>query len=367
MATRARFPSAFCTSFLIYPHPTLGQSEATPQSTLLTMAKPDSGRLRLPPTTNAGALDVLPLELLHAILPQLDLRSLLAFRTLNRRAAELVDSLLPYQAIKQHAADALRDILRIETASWITCRTLYEKLCTPACEECGDFGACFYILTCKRVCTICSAHNKFYHPMDRRDMRAELGLDDDSIIDTLPRMRVSPATYNGIKITLGPAILFDRKSATHAALSLYGSYSAIRDHAAALKRHHPRRSSSGTFRHAAITRAPWFNTQLQKVDSGIFCGGCPAYRQFTVTSFDDHLKTFGNMNLGSIPCVAVRVGRKWFANEVTKSGGMGTLGLQGPSYEGPVGNLEENVYYFSYLECLGMQSNLVFLPHAEMI
>lgn len=47
---------------------------------------------------------------------------------------------------------------------------------------------------------------------------------------------------------------------------------------------------------------------------------------------------------------------------------MGTLGLQGPSYEGPTGNLEENVHYFSYLEYLGLQSNFVFLPHqAEVI
>lgn len=131
--------------------------------------------------------------------------------------------------------------------------------------------------------------------MERRDIRAGFKL-DDSIIDTLPRMRLSPGTYNGTKIMLGPTILFDRKSATHAAVSRFGSRSKF---AVLLRRYSTRLPSSGTLRHAAITMVPWFNTRLQKVDSGFFCDGCPlSPRQFTVTSFDDHLKTFGNIKYG---------------------------------------------------------------------
>ncbi|KAL7784632.1 hypothetical protein V8C37DRAFT_344984 [Trichoderma ceciliae] len=39
-----------------------------------------------------------------------------------------------------------RGILSIETGRCITCSTLYEKLCTHGCEQCGDFGVYLYFL-----------------------------------------------------------------------------------------------------------------------------------------------------------------------------------------------------------------------------
>ncbi|KAI0484955.1 hypothetical protein GGR56DRAFT_616277 [Xylariaceae sp. FL0804] len=116
---------------------------------------PEQGHFCLPPTKDIGALDDLPPELVAMILSELDLRTLTDFRCVNRRAAELVNSLVEYKAITTHAQNALRDILSIEAGRGITCRTLYDKLCTPNCEQCGDFGSYLYLLTCKRLCFFC--------------------------------------------------------------------------------------------------------------------------------------------------------------------------------------------------------------------
>ncbi|EQL02064.1 hypothetical protein G6O67_005618 [Ophiocordyceps sinensis] len=67
------------------------------------------------PTTNAGVLDRLPLETLHEILFELDLRTLVALRRVNRRGRELVGSLPQWNAISKHARNALRGILALET------------------------------------------------------------------------------------------------------------------------------------------------------------------------------------------------------------------------------------------------------------
>jgi hypothetical protein len=288
--------------------------------------------LRLPPRTNLGVLDALPPELLQEILSQLDLRTLTDFRRINRRAIELVNSLPQYKAINTHALNALRGILSIETGRWITCRTLYEKLCTPGCEQCGDFGGYLYLLTCKRVCFLCLSQDRRYLPLSPRRASWKFGL-DSRIINTLPRMRVICGTYSpNEKRISAPSVLVDYESALHAGISLHGSLSAMQKYVAdmeaqklqaysarvaAMKRsgsitrrmRQPLTSdpfdgqSGNPFRFVAIVNVPWLNRSLQEVEWGFHCVGCekscrpPLHyrRKFTAASFDDHLKQFGNI------------------------------------------------------------------------
>ncbi|KAL7943429.1 hypothetical protein V8C42DRAFT_106875 [Trichoderma barbatum] len=128
-------------------------------------------------TTNIGALDALPPELIQKILSQLDLRTLADFRLVNRRARELVNFVPEYNAITTHAHNALRGILSIKTGRWITCNTLYERLCTPKCEQCGDFGGYLYLITCKRVCFLCLSHDRLFLPLVPRHVNRKFGLD----------------------------------------------------------------------------------------------------------------------------------------------------------------------------------------------
>lgn len=293
----------------------------------------------LPPTKNAGVLDTLPLEMLRSILHSFDLRSLVDFRRVNRRAAYLVDSLFHYQVIKRHAPNALRGILRIETSWWITCLTLYEKLCTKGCEVCGDFGGYLYLLTCKRVCFRCFTQDDSYLPLSPGLACRKFGLNSQTV-KTLPHMKVVPGKYTppshnfncSTRIWPPGPQLIDYDSAVQAGISLHGSstvmerhvsnavaqreqaYQARLDAAAAAQAQQPeapkrrvRRPARMTprvpdagvlnpLRFVAIVHVPWFNKSSHEAEWGFYCTQCHLESRspkFTAASFDEHLERLG--------------------------------------------------------------------------
>ena len=313
-------------------YPRLNLDDHTLDSNLpSTKSQPQVECLRLPPRTNLGVLDALPLELLHEILSQLDLRTLTDFRCINRRAIDLVNSLPQYRAVNTYALNALRGVLSIETGRWITCRAIYEKLCTPGCEQCGDFGGYLYLLTCKRVCFLCLSQDRLYLPLSPRRASRKFGL-DSRIINTLPRMRVICGIYSPNEKRVGaPSVLVDYESALDAGISLHGSLRAMQKYVAdmeaqKLQAYNARVSaaaaasitcrmrqpttsdpfdgkSGNPFRFVAIVNVPWLNRSLQEVEWGFHCVGCekccrrPLHyrRKFTAASFHDHLKEVGNI------------------------------------------------------------------------
>ncbi|KAI0908435.1 hypothetical protein F4823DRAFT_625585 [Ustulina deusta] len=95
--------------------------------------------LHRPPNTDVGVLNLLPLQLLQESFPN------------------------STQAI-EFARNPLRGILGIETGRWITCSTLYEKICGLQCENCGDFGGYLYLLTCKPH----ESHTWHYSPNENK-------------------------------------------------------------------------------------------------------------------------------------------------------------------------------------------------------
>lgn len=103
-----------------------------------------------------GILDTLPLELLQNVFSQVDLRTVVNFRTVNRRALGVIDSIPEYRIIIQHAPDSLRAALCVETASYITPFGLWETLTNSKCNDCGGLGGLIYLINCQRVCLPCS-------------------------------------------------------------------------------------------------------------------------------------------------------------------------------------------------------------------
>jgi len=288
-----------------------------------------------PPTTYAGALDALPLELVHDILSQLELSTLLDFQRASRRARALVHSLPEYKAIITHAHNALYGILGIKTGCWITCRTLYEKLCRKECEQCGDFGGYLYLLTCKRVCFLCLANDRLYLPIPRTEAGWRFGL-DRHIVDTLPLMRVIPGKYapNNKKATR--SVLVDYESAFLAGVELHGSLSAMNKYVSDMatqkleaynanattkkrfgvntsRMRLPRMTdphdghASNPLRFVAIVAVPALSTPSQEVEQGFYCLGCDHSsrpplrhwrRKFTAASFEEHLRQCGEIKNG---------------------------------------------------------------------
>lgn len=77
-----------------------------------------------PACHSAGQLDQLPAELVLQVLLQIDIPSLTRFRSVNRRAMELVDSVRQYAALIQHCPNIVRAIVSIQADSF-DCGTLY--------------------------------------------------------------------------------------------------------------------------------------------------------------------------------------------------------------------------------------------------
>ncbi|OAQ73806.2 F-box domain-containing protein [Pochonia chlamydosporia 170] len=276
---------------------------------------------RTQPVARAGTLDSLPLELIHKILCQLDVRTLSDFRATNRRATELVDTLPQYKAIITHARNALRGILSIQTGRWITCRTLYQKLCTPQCEHCGDFAGYLYLLTCKRVCFLCFTKNDLYLPLPPGRACRKFGL-TRQIVQTLPLMTVIPGIYSPNEKKAPKRVLVDYEASLYAGIKLHGSRNAMNQYIADREAELATRQSTSTgrrrrvpvadhfdgesgnpFRFVAISFVPQLVKTSRDVERGFHCAGCrksmdlPSHcrRKFTTASFEAHLKQFGRI------------------------------------------------------------------------
>jgi hypothetical protein len=95
---------------------------------------------RKPAKRNAGDLETLSLELQQLILAQLVLRSVRNVRYVNRRCADLVDSLPELRTIARYGQNALRGSIAINTAATISVEKLHQQLFKKSCENCGDFA-----------------------------------------------------------------------------------------------------------------------------------------------------------------------------------------------------------------------------------
>lgn len=287
------------------------------------------------PEGDLGALGVLPPELLQMLLSKLDFCTLMEFRRVNRRASEVVESLPQYKAVTTYAPNVLRGILSVELSQRISCETVYEKLRTAECEQCGDFGGYLYILTCRRVCFLCLSDDKRNLPLLHSHAIRKFGV-NRQILHTLPRMRSIPGTYSpNEKKSRKRLALVDSESARLAGITLHGSSSAMERHVSEITagklREFKKRGSqaaaggSGTtlrrlrqprtedlfdgrsgnpMRFMAIIRMPWLNRISQELQWGFHCAGCqdsyfdrPLHfrRQFTVASFREHLRQHGKI------------------------------------------------------------------------
>jgi hypothetical protein len=72
------------------------------------------------PKTDLGTLALLPLELLHMSMSQLDIQTLADFRRVSRRAMQVVDSIPLFKNIVTRAPLVLLAILSIGVGQWIT-------------------------------------------------------------------------------------------------------------------------------------------------------------------------------------------------------------------------------------------------------
>ncbi|EHY58003.1 hypothetical protein ABEF92_002930 [Exophiala dermatitidis] len=141
-----------------------------------------------------GRLDVLPLEIVNMILLHLDIQSCTSLQRTNRRGYDTVHELPQLQAVIRHCPNVLRGILGTEMASFIGYQQLLNKLTSPTCESCIDFGGYLYLLTCTRVCFRCFTKLPNYLPMLKSQACRRLGVSKTDI-KLLPCLKSVPGHY----------------------------------------------------------------------------------------------------------------------------------------------------------------------------
>ncbi|EGD89401.2 uncharacterized protein TERG_05643 [Trichophyton rubrum CBS 118892] len=112
-------------------------------------------------SSSIGALDALPLELLHLILEQTDILSLLRFARTSLRARSVLSSLHAYNFLLAHAPDALRQLALANLLAAHETRSIYTALLSTACSSClqPSRATHFYLPSAQRICYSCRTLN----------------------------------------------------------------------------------------------------------------------------------------------------------------------------------------------------------------
>jgi hypothetical protein len=290
---------------------------------------------RKPAKRNAGVLETLPLELLQLILARLDLRSVMNVRYVNRRCADLVDSLPELRAIARYGQNALRGSLAINTAANISVEKLYQQLFKKSCENCGAFAPYLYLITCARVCILCLSNADQYFPLGVDLIKRKYGL-DSNVIQSLPQMRYLPGVYlPGDDEIPRASALCDARSALQAAVTYHGSNDNVNTYikniyAASMALDHRKiqeaaklgtrlslvlesvslfpddHKFSNPYRYAAVVELPVINKSSKAVDWGFYCKACRGAMKlprhwrvrYDEETFEQHILAYGSIEHG---------------------------------------------------------------------
>jgi hypothetical protein len=289
----------------------------------------DSHKHHVDPKHDLGTLENLPLELLSLILVQVDLRSLTDFRRINNRAMQVVDSVLEYQLVRQHAPDSIRGILTVELGSHISIQTLFNTLKESKCEDCGDFAGYIYLLTCKRVCFLCLYEKQRYFPRSIPEAARQFGV-PRRLFASMPTVNSIPGCYSPNTYKRKARFtLLDSESARQIGIAHHGSTEKMEQYVVeaeqkksvayqqrvAVASNPSSRRRPGTSvregrpsdprRFMGVVRAPWINLSTNAVEWGFHCVGCedkhidrPLHwrRKYCVETFNAHIEECGSVH-----------------------------------------------------------------------
>ncbi|KAI0384228.1 hypothetical protein F5Y04DRAFT_238613 [Hypomontagnella monticulosa] len=254
----------------------------------------DNGRHVVRPRESLGQLDKLPIEIIIPMLLSLDIHSLIAFRRVNSRAMDLVNSLHEYQMISKHCINILRAIICLG-ATWFNWRVLYETLSTTKCEMCPRYGSYLYLITCERVCYLCFTSNVRYLPLSEKNAISYIG----SEVGRIPHVLNLWRWDDGVPYARERwVLLFDRQSISDSLSTLRRSTSRERLWES---EHVPNYGLIGVNRYMTIISAPYFIPSSQSAHRGFYCTRCTDETstgmypgtKYTEDEFPNHIRMHG--------------------------------------------------------------------------
>lgn len=132
-------------------------------------------------TSSAGALDSLPLELLHSICASLDFQSLSRLSRTSIRSKAIVESLPAYRDLMKYAPGTLNALGKTGLISVHSSTTLHAALRSENCVSCGEYGAFLFMPTCGRICYLCLKRNATFWVISTRQARKYFNLTERQI------------------------------------------------------------------------------------------------------------------------------------------------------------------------------------------
>ena len=244
-----------------------------------------------------GRLDDLPHEILSSILHQVDLQTLTDFRSLNRQARIIVNSLSQYKDVVVHAPHALRAILSTGMAPSFTPSQLSDALRSQECCLCGSFGGFLFLLDCRRCCGLCLAEAPELLPIQRSEAKTRYGLRTESLWN-IPIFKGIPGSYSSgnrprslaESLRRLPISIVSKERLRLAGIKLHGSEDAMEAFVAKAQEWQPgpmigrarayRRARTSTYcnyepwRFVAAIRFPTFDISTGKSEWGVSCRAC---------------------------------------------------------------------------------------------
>lgn len=105
------------------------------------------------PMSDLGALQCMPVEILSAIILQLDLTSCLRMRHVNRSARQIVTSLPMYHLVVANASSFLKHVLQLGLGSWYTLGDVESLLRQEKCLRCDNFATRIGLPLWQKLCS----------------------------------------------------------------------------------------------------------------------------------------------------------------------------------------------------------------------
>ncbi|KAH7902836.1 hypothetical protein BJ138DRAFT_1021464, partial [Hygrophoropsis aurantiaca] len=146
-----------------------------------------------------GAPDIFPIEILSEILRGSVLTTVLAVRSLNRRARLIVDDSIPFKYLALNTAAALRILVQTNAANYFTLGHIYDVLCTPSCSLCGLYAGFVWLPSYMRCCVQYLLKAPKLMPMTATDAKAAYGL-SEKMLTGIPIIATIPGEYGVLTV-----------------------------------------------------------------------------------------------------------------------------------------------------------------------
>lgn len=149
---------------------------------------------RTSPSSLLGNMDVLPLELLHAIFALLDFKTLSDISRTCSRGTAVVKSLPEYHDLMHYAPLTLTALGKTQLIRHHSSATVHAALLSSDCVSCHQYGAFLFLPTCQRCCYNCLHRNQSLWVTTLSVAKRCFDL-SSAAVKTIPIMRSLPGKY----------------------------------------------------------------------------------------------------------------------------------------------------------------------------